>query len=153
MISIRRLSEKETDILTKLFKYNDVNAAMLENKKLISDGIADIFCIFDGTNPFGELRVKYKSDDKRYTVDGTRVYLYAFRINKEYRGQGYGIRLMQSVIDYLELHGYSEFTIGVGDDNKRAKHIYEKLGFDKVIAKETEEYQGDKYSYTLYLKS
>lgn len=49
--------------------------------------------------------------------------------------------------------GYSEFTIGVEEDNKAAQHIYTKLGFTKLLGKIREEYQGDCYEYGLYLKS
>lgn len=56
-----------------------------------------------------------------------------------------------------ELHiltdqGYTEFTIGVEDENERAIHIYHSFGFCKVIARKEEEYQGDHYEYNLYLK-
>ena len=153
MITVKKLAVFEIGILTKLFKYNDEKAAIAENKQMVESGIADIFCIFDGTEPFGELRVKYKSDENGFTREGIRVYLYAFRINKEYRGKGFGKILMQKVIEFLEKQGYSEFTIGVEDKNVRAKHIYDCFGFTKIIARRFEEYQGTKYYYSLYLKS
>ena len=153
MIIVRKLEPCEMQIITKLYRYNDAEAAINENCRMVTSGTADIFCIFDGENPFGELRVKYRSDNELYTSAGKRVYLYAFRINKEYRGRGYGKLLIGSVIDELEKRGYSEFTIGVSNDNARAKHIYRDLGFTEPISVVTEEYRGDKYSYTLYLKS
>ena len=153
MITVKRLPVEELGILTKLFKYNDVDSMLRENTEMICSGIMDIFCISKEGNPIGELRVKYVSDEELYTIKGSRAYLYAFRINSEFRGRGYGKQLMKYVIDTLENEGYSEFTIGVGDENKRAKHIYESFGFNKVIARRTETYQGDTYSYTLYLKS
>lgn len=49
--------------------------------------------------------------------------------------------------------GYSEFTIGVEDDNETAVHIYSKLGFTQLVGKISEEYQGDSYEYGLYLRA
>ena len=153
MIDIKKLTVNELSILNSLFVYNDVDAMIVENTKLISSGAGDIFCIFNDGKPFGELRVKYVSEDNLYAVKGVRAYLYAFRINKEYRGKGYGKMLMSNVISVLESEGYTEFTIGVSDNNTRAKHIYGSFGFTEVIAKRTETYQQDTYSYSLYLKS
>lgn len=53
--------------------------------------------------------------------------------------------------DYLINIGYTEFTIGVENDNEIAKHIYFKLGFTNAIDKG----HGDEFDpseYTLYLK-
>ena len=59
---------------------------------------------------------------------------------------------MNKVISILAEKGYSEFTIGVEDDNEKAIHIYSKLGFTQLIGRMSEEYQGDSYEYGLYLK-
>lgn len=60
---------------------------------------------------------------------------------------------MNKVICILENKGYSEFTIGVEDDNETALHIYSKLGFTQLIGRIREAYQGDSYEYGLYLKA
>ena len=68
---------------------------------------------------------------------------------KKYQGQGLGQKLIKSCIDYLTNIGYTEFTIGVEEDNEIAKHIYFKFGFNKVIDKG----HGDEFApgeYTLY---
>ena len=46
---------------------------------------------------------------------------------------------------------YDEFTVGVEDDNHRAIHIYKDFGFNEIIARIHEEYQGEGYDYNLYL--
>ena len=53
----------------------------------------------------------------------------------------------------LAENGYSEFTVGVEDDNTRARYMYEKNGFTEPIARIKECYQGDSYEYDLLLKS
>ena len=48
--------------------------------------------------------------------------------------------------------GYTEFTIGVEDDNAVAVEMYRKAGFTKLLLRKREVYQGDAYEYNLYLK-
>lgn len=71
----------------------------------------------------GEIHIMYMHDDERFAVKNKRAYLFAFRIHKDFQGKGYGQILMNEVIDVLRKRGYSEFTIGVEDDNKTAIHI------------------------------
>ena len=56
------------------------------------------------------------------------------------------------VLQMLRNNGYYEFTVGVEDDNPRAIHMYQAMGFDKFLLRKQEEYQGDVYEYNLYLK-
>ena len=75
----------------------------------------------------------------------------AFRLDKKFQGKGLGQKLIKYAITDLESKGYTEFTIGVEDDNEIAKHIYFKLGFNEEIDKG----RGDEFDptdYTLYLK-
>ena len=72
-------------------------------------------------------------------------------MDKKYQGQGLGQKLINYCIEYLIKKGYTQFTIGVEDDNEIAKHIYFKLGFNEAIDKG----HGDEFDpseYTLYLK-
>ena len=150
--TVRKITVSELPRLTELFDYNDVNAMLAENTDLIQNRTMDIFILLDGEKLLGELHVSYESDDKLAAVRGLRAYLSAYRVHKDYQGIGLGKLLMKSVIGALAAEGYSEFTIGVEDDNDRALHIYKKFGFDEVIARKYEEYQGDGYEYNLYLK-
>ena len=94
------------------------------------------------------------ANDDNYTIlhNDIRVYLSAFRVLKEYQGKGLGQNLLNFVIKDLEAKGYTEFTIGVEDDNENALHIYKKFGFNKIIARLNEEYEGNSYEYNLYLR-
>ena len=100
----------------------------------------------------GELRVKYTDTDENFALPGRRAYLYAFRIRDGFRNRGYGTHLMKTVLDTLKDAGYSEFTVGVEDDNSVAKHMYAAQGFTEFVLRKEETYQGDTYSYNLYLK-
>ena len=149
---VRKLKVSEIPKLTELFKYKDVNEMIVENTKEIENGVIDIFGLFDGDKIIGELRAKYISDDKRFAEKNKRTYLYAFRIHQKHQGKGFGNFLLENVLESLEENGYSEFTVGVEDDNSRARYMYEKHGFTETIARIKESYQGDSYEYDLLRK-
>lgn len=94
----------------------------------------------------------YESDDESFAVRGRRAYLFAFRVRQDFQNKGYGTYLLKEVLSVLKKSGYCEFTVGAEDDNFRAKHIYQALGFDEILLRKQEEYQGDFYEYDLYLK-
>ena len=150
---VRKLKVSEIPILTTLFKYKDVNEMIAENTIDIENGIIDIFALLDGDKIIGELRVKYINDDNRFAEKSKRAYLYAFRIHKKYQGKGLGNFLLENVLTLLAGNGYNEFTVGVEDDNAKARYMYEKYGFTEPIARIKECYQGDSYEYDLLLKS
>lgn len=152
MYPVRKLKATELSILTTLFKYKDVDDMIAENTRDIENGVIDIFALFDGKKIIGEVRAKYVSDDERFAEKGKRAYLYAFRIHENYQGKGLGNFLLENVLERLTENGYSEFTVGVEDDNARARYMYEKNGFKEPIARIKESYQSDSYEYDLLLR-
>lgn len=152
-MKIKKLNVQELDILTELYDYNDVEQMLLENAENIRNGSIDIFLLYDKDTAVGELHVMYESDDENFAVRGRRAYLFALRVRQELQNKGYGTYLLKEVLSILEENGYCEFTVGVEDDNFRAKHIYQACGFDEFLLRKQEEYQGDFYEYDLYLKS
>lgn len=149
---VRKLKTTELSILTNLFNYKDINDMIAENTRDIENGVIDIFALFDRDKIIGELRAKYVSDDERFAEKGKRAYLYAFRIHENYQGKGLGSYLLENVLTILKENGYSEFTVGVEDNNARARYMYEKNSFIEPIARIKESYQGDSYEYDLLLK-
>ena len=151
-ICIRTLRPNELHLLMGLFEYNDCNEMIQNNTNAINACSIDIFGLFLNGALLGELRVMYDNVDEKFANKGRRAYLYAFRIHKNFQGMGHGKQLLKYVINQLTDKGYSEFTVGVEDDNERAKHIYQNFGFNEIISRIQEEYQGEKYEYNLYLK-
>ena len=147
---IRKLRIDELPRLAELNEYNDLEGMISENASRIENGSIDIWGLYDEDTIIGELRSMYESDDERASC-GVTSYRYAVRIREDRRGQGYGKILLEKVIEELRSQGYTEFTVGVEDDNDRARHIYEKSGFTKHLSRKSEEYQGDKYEYDLLL--
>ncbi|MCM1049316.1 MAG: GNAT family N-acetyltransferase [Clostridiales bacterium] len=148
---VTTLSVQELHRLTELYNYNNVDEMIEQCTHEIQNNIIDIFVLLNDSELIGELHVKYQSDDDNFAVRGRRAYLFAFRIHKNYQGKGYGKYLIKEVINILRKKGYSEFTVGVEDDNLKARHIYHSLGFDELLLRKKEEYQGDSYEYGLYL--
>lgn len=152
-MNVRIINTDELNLLLQLFDYNNPDEMIAENTRDITECKIDIFGLFQDNRLIGEIHAAYVHNDERFAVRNKRVYLFAFRIHKDFQGEGYGQFLMNNVISILAEKGYSEFTIGVEDDNKTAIHIYSKLGFTQLIGRMSEEYQGDSYEYGLYLKS
>lgn len=149
---MRKINIDELSFLTELFQYNDVEAMIAENRFNIENEIIDIFVLYEAGKLLGELHVAYESEDGISAIKGKRAYMFAFRIRKEYQNQGIGKILFQNVLDILKKDGYMEFTIGVEDDNERARHIYHENGFTDVIARKKESFQGVSYEYDLLLR-
>ena len=150
---VRKITTEELPRLTELFDYNDISGMIEENTRLLENGTDDIFILLRQEKLIGELHVRYESEDQQEAAKGRRAYLYAFRIHKDHQGLGLGKFLLRTVINLLSEANYSEFTVGVEDDNSRALHIYQNFGFGEIIARKYEEYQGDGYEYNLYLKN
>ena len=62
----------------------------------------------------GELYVFLNLEDKDFADGRNTAYLCAFRVKKEYRGQGYGSRLIATALEDLKQIGFCRATIGVG---------------------------------------
>lgn len=151
---IRKIAKNDFDKLHDLFpddeqmwlKYRDMRLKEFDKKEI------DVYVIELNDSFVGELSINYISHDlASEAIPGQRVYLQAFRLDNSYQGLGLGQRLIGFALSDLEEQGYTEFTIGVEDDNERAKHIYFKFGFTEAIDKG----YGDEFDpsdYTLYLR-
>lgn len=153
-IFLKRILKEELVKLKPLFPGKDDKwiSYYEERLKQFNENDVDIYVIELDNFFIGEITVNYSSHNlDTEAIKNKRVYLEAFRIKKEYQKQGLGQKLLDYAISDLKEKGYTEFTVGVEDDNEVAKHIYFKLGFTKEIDKG----HGNKYDpseYTLYLK-
>lgn len=151
----RKITKGEFDKLHDLFpddeqmwlKYRDKRMNEFDNREI------DVYVIEQDNTFIGELSINYVSHDlASETIPDQRVYLQAFRLDEKFQGLGLGQKLIQFALSDLEEQGYTEFTIGVEEDNKIAKHIYFKFGFTEAI----DIGHGDEFDpsdYTLYLRS
>ena len=151
-LTIREATPADLPRLPELFDYNDAPAMITEHTRRISTGEFSIFLLLEDGDLIGELHVTWRSDDPRFAIAGQRVYLSAFRVRKDKQGVGFGSFLLDSVIRIIDQGMYREITVGVEDDNPRARHMYEARGFTERIARCHESYQGDSYEFDLLLR-
>lgn len=108
----------------------------------------DIYAVMNGGKVVGRMVVNYINQHlNNETYPGIRVCISHFILLREYRNRGLGSFLLQYTLADLMAHGYSEFTVGVEDENTIAKHIYARYGFTEVI-----NHGSVPCEYDLYLK-
>lgn len=153
-MKFRKINIEEFDKLKRLFPGDDDLWKKYKKQRLeeFKKNQIDVFIIENENEFVGEITINYANHDLlTETIPNQRVYFEAFRVDREFQGKGLGQELMDYCINILVNEGYTEFTIGVEEDNERAKHIYFKYGFTEAIDKG----QGDEFDpseYTLYLK-
>lgn len=82
----------------------------------------------------GELYIFWDSEDKDEANGKNRTYLCAFRIDRGFRGEGLGSKLMKKVLERAKEKGFDEVTIGVDEDDKvRLSAIYKSWGFTDLV--------------------
>lgn len=105
-------------------------------KRRISKGMQELWVVESHKNTevlLGEFHIVWKSPDLDEADGQLRAYLCAFRIHPEYRGQGLGRRLFESVLKRVKKAGKTEVTIGVKKNRPEIKQLYHSWGFTKLI--------------------
>ena len=123
------------DEMLRLWGYQNVNHASPTTKffyQNISSGNAVFWTLDHNGELIGELYAFLNiADDKDFADGSTTAYLCAFRVKKEYRGQGLGSKMMNTVLADLKSVGFRYATIGVSEE--RNKKLYNRLGFTKKV--------------------
>ncbi len=125
------------DEMLKLWGYQDISDASPTAKFFysnISSGNAVFWALDHAGELIGELYVFFNIAGEKAFADGTATaYLCAFRVQKQYRGQGLGSRLMDAALADLKSSGFQHATIGVGLREERNQRIYHHMGFSRKI--------------------
>lgn len=79
-----------------------------------------------------EVSIVFNKNDEDYTIPGKRIYISRIIVKKDFRGKGYGKKLMNYAIEYAKNKGYKEISLGVNLDNYIAFKLYVDLGFTKI---------------------
>lgn len=87
----------------------------------IEKSFVSFYCLLDDEKLIGTVALK-KIDD--YTVELKALYL-----DKSYRGQHLGSRLIKVAIDEAKTRGFKSMVLDSMSKYKEALHLYEKLGF------------------------
>lgn len=83
----------------------------------------------------GQLFVQLISSRTELADGETRAYIYAFRIQPDYRGYGLGAHLLNSIEDDLIQRGFRVVVLNVARDNEAARLFYQRQGY-QVVATE-----------------
>jgi ribosomal protein S18 acetylase RimI-like enzyme len=104
-------------LYAEAYRYTELGQAVIWVAELVEIGIV------------GQLFVHLKSDRKELADGISSAYIYGFRIKPTYQSQGIGSRLLQVAEDDLMQRGYAYVNLNVGQDNDRARQLYERLGY------------------------
>lgn len=133
--------------IIRLGKANEINKMWGNNnmttQNYFVDGIKNgniEFWVVEDENtkePIGELHIFWDSEDKDEANGIDRAYLCAFRIDREYQGEGLGSKLMKKVIERVKEKSFKEVTIGVDDNADKLIKMYNSWGFEKHVKTKT----------------
>ena len=125
------------DEMLKLWGYRDGETGSPTARffyRSISSGNAVFWTIDHNGELIGELYAFRDIPEDRDFADGkTTAYLCAFRVRKDFRGQGLGSRLMETVLADLWAEGFQRVTIGVGPEEEQNIRLYRRMGFSTKI--------------------
>ena len=122
--------------MLSLWEYKDLDDASPTARFFyhnIESGNALFWSLAVAEKTIGELYAFLNLEDHDFADGKTTAYLCAFRVNKEYRGLGYGSMLMKTAFSDLKERNCSFVTIGVGFEEERNRKMYEHMGFDRKI--------------------
>lgn len=108
----------------------------IQNNKL---GKCATFVAVDGAVPVGQITVLFSTDcsavkNRPMLCDGkTRANMNAFRIDKQYEGQGHISKLVKMAEQYAKEKGITYLTIGCEAKESRNLSIYLHFGYTEFI--------------------
>ena len=89
--------------------------------------IAVSFLVYKGSQPIGLANCLYGfSTFKAKSL----LNVHDLAVHSDYRGQGIGTMLLERVEEEAILNGCCKITLEVLEQNERAKHVYQKFGFE-----------------------
>lgn len=84
-------------------------------------------CLREGNRPIGKIYLT-KIDNRTDSMDITRIYI----AEDKDRNHGYGYEALKLMLDFAFINMHMErVTLDFMKANKKAEHIYEKIGFTK----------------------
>ena len=102
-------------------------------------GMATTFVVLNETEPIGQITLLMSPEcgavkDRPYLCDGkTSANMNAFRIDKNFEGQGHISKLVKLAEVYAKEKGFSKLTIGCEAVETRNLAIYLHFGYTKFI--------------------
>ena len=132
-MEIRKATAQEMLSLWGYKNMDSVPPTALFFTQNISSGNAEFWTLNDNNQIIGELYIFWQLGDKDFADGKNRAYLCAFRVKREYRGNGYGSLLLKKVLDYTKKKGIQMITIGVDETEEHNIRMYQRFGFTNKI--------------------
>jgi L-phenylalanine/L-methionine N-acetyltransferase len=131
----RKATQNDLQFVYDLYMHPQVNPHLLyENmnleqfrpiyESLLNDGVEYIF--EDNGTPVGMfklIRLKHRCSHT--------AYIGGLAIHPDFAGKGFGVKMMQEIIDLGKENNLLRLELSVGSENKVAQKLYEKVGFEK----------------------
>jgi ribosomal protein S18 acetylase RimI-like enzyme len=116
-------------------EYSHFRRLYTDTFTMVEQGAAVIWIAeTNGSGLIGQCFVSLKRNRPELADGLVRAYIYGFRVKSEYRNQGIGTRIMNTIEDDLKKRGFQQITLNVGQDNYNARRFYERLGYSVVSA-------------------
>ena len=132
-----RVRTAGADEMLRLWGHADADSAPPTARffyRQIASGSAVFWTVDRDGALIGELYAFLEIEADRDFADGvSTAYLCAFRVKKEFRGQGLGTRMMEAALADLKARGFLRATIGVAPGEEQNVRLYRRLGFHTKI--------------------
>ncbi|MEU0314480.1 GNAT family N-acetyltransferase [Nocardioides sp. NPDC006273] len=93
--------------------------------RLVENGDTTVMLIGEPAVGHGITRFRVQT-----MADELEAYLAELYVVPDRRGQGLGTVLLQAIIDEAKARGATNMDLGTSEDDKSARALYEKFGFD-----------------------
>lgn len=93
--------------------------------------------IVEASAAINKIGLKYEAQNTDGLCGDGTAYLFAFRTNKPYRGQGYFSKLYKFMEDTLKQMGFTTLVLGVEPNEIENMQIYFHYGFTNFLRLET----------------
>lgn len=124
---VERYSKVQSENVHEVSSEDPLSKARKQLYNLLPQGIETsnhhLYNIYEGDSLIGFVWIKVEKEKKS-------AFLYEIFIFEEYRGKGFGTRVIKNVEEWLERKGIYYFKLHVFGSNKGARKLYEELGFE-----------------------
>jgi ribosomal protein S18 acetylase RimI-like enzyme len=124
---VERYSNVLSENVHEVSNEDPISKARNQLNNLLPKGIETnnhhLFNVYQADQLIGFVWIKIEKEKKS-------AFLYEIYIFEEYRGKGFGTRMMKNVEEWLEQEGIYYFKLHVFGSNEGARKLYEELGFE-----------------------
>ncbi|MDE7095186.1 MAG: ribosomal protein S18-alanine N-acetyltransferase, partial [Anaeroplasmataceae bacterium] len=122
--------------MIRKYEKEDIKRIVELEKSHLESSLEESFYLNDLANPLARHYV-YEVDSKiigfvSSVFDGSSLEILNIVIDKAYQSKGYGTQLLVTLLDELVPSGLNNVSLEVRESNKKAIHVYEKLGFKAI---------------------